>query len=213
MKYDNFLKGLMVFIILTGSACPALCNDVDNVLFEIEKNMKTVSSVQADFIQNKKMAMFDTPIKIKGNLFIENPGKFAWKVVEPIEYILIITDDLIKKWDSSEGVRELSLKGNPMFKAMIEQITFWFSGSYASCKKDYDIAVSKNINFITLVFTPKKDNQASKVLSNITLVFKKNKKYISKIQLLERNNDLTEILFYNTKINSPIDKSIWEISR
>ena len=187
------------------------CADVDSVLNEIEQNMKNVNTVQAEFIQTKKMAMFDMPVTITGKLYIENPDKFSWMVIEPIEYTLIITDDIVKKWDPSSGVNKMSLKKNPMFKAMIEQITFWFSGSYASCKKDYHIKLINNES-IVLKFIPKEHNQASQMLSNITLFFQKNKQYISKIQLLEKNNDLTEILFTDTKINSEIEKSVWEMN-
>jgi outer membrane lipoprotein carrier protein len=210
MKYKNF-KIIFIMIIFFISANCLFSAEVDTVLNDIEQNMKDVKTVQATFIQNKKMAMFDMPVTINGELYIENPDMFAWIVTEPIKYTLIINDDTVKKWDPSSGVHKLSLKENPMFKAMIEQITFWFSGSYASCKKDYDIKLIKN-EFIELIFTPKKHNQASQMLSSITLVFQNNKKYISKIQLLEKNKDLTEILFSDTKINSKIDKSFWEIN-
>jgi len=210
MKYRK-LKILFIMFIFLISANNLFCAEVDTVLNDIEQNMKDVKTVQAEFIQNKKMAMFDMPVTIKGKLYIENPDMFAWMVVDPIEYTLIINNDTVKKWDPSSGVHKLSLKENPMFKAMIEQITFWFSGSYASCKKDYDIKLVKN-EFIELIFTPKPHNQASQMLSSITLVFQKNKKYISKIQLLEKNKDVTEIVFNNTKINSAIEKSVWEIN-
>ena len=211
MKFKN-LKILMTTLIFVLQANFLFCSDVDTMLNAIELNMKNVKTVQAKFVQKKKMAMFDMPVTIKGELYIENPDKFAWVVKEPIEYTLIITDDLVKKWDPSTGVHKLSLKENPMFKAMIEQITFWFSGSYASCKKDYDIELNNN-DLIELKFTPKEHNQASQMLTNIILVFQNNQKYISKIQLLEKNNDLTEIIFNDTILSEEIDKTVWEIEK
>jgi outer membrane lipoprotein carrier protein len=210
MKFKKSIMLLLTFILVFQVSEP-FCSDVDTVLNDIELNMKNVQTVQAKFIQNKKMAMFDMPVTIKGELYIENPDMFAWVVKAPIEYTLIVTDDTVKKWDPSTGVHKLSLKENPMFKAMIEQITFWFSGSYSSCKKDYHIELITN-NFIELKFVPKEHNQASQMLSSITLFFQNNKQYISKIQLLEKNKDLTEILFNDTKINAEINQSVWEIN-
>jgi outer membrane lipoprotein carrier protein len=210
MKFKKFKILLIIFILLVAVS-EIFSAEVDDVLKDIEKNMKNVKTVQARFVQNKKMAMFDMPVTIKGELYIENPDKFAWVVIDPIKYTLIITDDTVKKWDPSTGINKLALKKNPMFKAMVEQITFWFSGSYASCKKNYHIDLITDES-IVLKFIPKKHNQASQILSSITLVFQNNKQYISKIQLLEKNSDLTEILFNDTKINSEIAKSVWELN-
>ncbi|MCK5097106.1 MAG: outer-membrane lipoprotein carrier protein LolA, partial [Desulfobacteraceae bacterium] len=93
----------------------------------------------------------------------------------------------------------------------IEQITFWFSGSYASCKDDYDIKVIQKDPGI-LEFAPKEHNPASEMLINITLTFQHDKKYISKIILLEKNSDITELMFNDVSLNSKIDKSVWEIN-
>ncbi len=202
----------MFIIIFFISLTPVYCAEVDNVLLNVEKNMSNVTAVHASFIQKKQMAMFDMPVMIKGQFYIQNPDKFAWIVSEPIEYTLILTDDKILKWDESNGTQELSLKENPMFKAMIDQITFWFSGAYASCEKDYVIKLIKKEPSI-LEFTPKKHNPASKMLTNITLIFQEDKKYISKITLLEKNSDVTELFFTDVKINLKIDKYVWEMNK
>ncbi|MFH2057483.1 MAG: outer membrane lipoprotein carrier protein LolA [Pseudomonadota bacterium] len=207
MRFKMIFLSLICLIFST----PLFCADIDAVLSEVEQNMGNVKTIQGDFVQKKHMAMFDTPITIKGKLFIQHPDKFAWIVIDPIEYTLIITEKKIKKWDQSNGTQELSLKANPMFKAMVEQITFWFSGNYASCKKDYDISLINN-DPIILEFTPKPHNPASKMLTKITLVFQKDRKYLSIIKLLEQNEDTTELIFNDVKVNSKIDPSVWELN-
>ncbi len=184
---------------------------VDEFLLEVEQNMSSVKTVHAMFVQKKEMAMFDIPITIKGEFYIQNPDKFSWIVAQPVEYTLILTGDKVKKWDKSNGTQELSLKDNPMFKAMIEQITFWFSGSYASCKNDYDIKLIQKEPGI-LEFTPKGHNPASQILAAVTLTFQHDKRYISKITLLEKNSDITKLIFNDVIINSIISKSVWEIN-
>lgn len=205
MRFKIFFLILIFFIPGTH----VLCSEVDTVLSDVEKNMGNVHSIQGIFVQKKQMAMFDTPITILGKLYIENPDKFAWIVTDPIEYSLIISKNRVTKWDKSNGATSLSLKENPMFKEMVEQITFWFSGNYATCINDYDINLVKTEPII-LEFVPKEDNPASKMLTKITLVFQEDKKYLSKIILLEKNEDITELVFNDVKINSDIDASVWE---
>ena len=207
MRFKIIFLSLICLIFNT----PLFCADIDAVLSDVQKNMGNVQTIQGDFVQKKHMAMFDTPITIKGKLFIQHPDKFAWMVISPVEYTLIITKKIIKKWDPSNGTQELSLKENPMFKAMVEQITFWFSGNYASCKKDYDINLINN-DPIILAFMPKPHHPASKMLTKITLVFQKDRKYLSTIRLLEKNEDTTELIFNDVKINSEIDASVWELN-
>ena len=50
------------------------------------------------------------------------------------------------------------------------------------------------------------------MLSNVTLAFQKDKNYISKIQLFEKNGDSTELFFNDVKINIEIDQSAWELN-
>ncbi|MCK5311843.1 MAG: outer membrane lipoprotein carrier protein LolA, partial [Desulfobacteraceae bacterium] len=87
MKYRKFKIFFIMFIFLIPGI-DLFCADIDTVLNDIENNMKNVKTVQAKFVQIKKMAMFDMPVTIKGKLYIENPDMFAWIVIEPIEYTL-----------------------------------------------------------------------------------------------------------------------------
>ncbi len=211
-----FTTLLIIFIIpvtqLFGSNVDNIYDDImaDEFLLEVEQNMSSINTIHAKFVQKKEMAMFDIPIIIKGEFYIQNPDKFSWIVTQPIEYTLILTKDRVQKWDKTNGTQELSVKDNPMFKAMIEQITFWFSGSYASCKNDYDIKLIQKDPGI-LEFVPKKHNPASQMLLAITLTFQHDKKYISKIKLLEKNLDTTELIFNDVIINSKIENLVWEI--
>jgi len=208
MRFKIFFIFLIFFFIF--SAHNTFCSDIDTVLSEVEQNMGNVKTIQGVFVQKKQMAMFDTPVTIYGKLYIQKPDKFAWVVTDPIEYTMIVTEKTIKKWDKSNGTQSLSLKENPMFKEIVNQITFWFSGTYSSCKNDYDIFLIKD-DLIILEFIPKPHNPAAKMLTKITLVFQEDRKYLSRILLLEKNNDVTEIIFKDVKINSKIDRSVWDI--
>ncbi len=201
---------LIFILIIFCSNALAAEKCIDRVLSDVELHMSSIKTVQTLFVEKKHMAMFDMPVVIKGRIYIENPDKFAWIVTSPVEYTLIINKDTIVKWDKINGAKSISLKKNPMFKAVIEQITFWFSGSYASCKNDYDIKLIKKEPAI-IKFIPKKHNPASKMLAGITLFFQKDKRYISEIQLSEKNTDSTELFFKDVKINSKIDKSVWKL--
>ncbi len=209
MRYKVFLL-ILIGLFFVNSAFGAAA-DIDTVLQDVEKNMGEVQTIEASFVQEKKMAMFDMPVNINGKIYIQNPDKFAWVVVAPIEHTLVIDGNMVKRWDKTNGTQSLSLEKNPMFKEVVEQITFWFSGTYTACKKDYDIKLVKT-EPITIEFVPKPHNPASNMLTKITLVFQEDRKYLSKIKLLEKNSDTTELFFKDVKINSAIAASVWELN-
>ena len=205
------LKAIIaIFFILTLSPNLSLATDVETVLIEIQKNMNNIKTVQASFIQKKIMVMFDMPVIIKGAFKIQNPDYFSWTVLDPVEYKLIITKENIIKWEKSTGTQKMSFKNNPMFKEMISQITFWFSGAYAASTKDYTVKLVTT-SPVVLNFTPKDHNPVSNMLLGISLTFQDNRKYIQRIQLFEKNGDSTELLFNDVKINSEIKSSAWSI--
>lgn len=206
----RFKAVVVIFFLLIMFPNTVLCADVKTVLKEIEKNMSNIKTVQASFIQKKNMVMFDMPVIIKGEFKIQNPDRFSWTVLEPVEYKLIITKESIIKWEKSTGSQKMSLKENPMFKEMISQITFWFSGAYATCTKDYRVELVKSSPAV-LNFIPKEHNPVSNMLSNVTLTFQDNRKYINTIELFEKNGDSTELDFSNVKINSEIKNSAWRM--
>jgi outer membrane lipoprotein-sorting protein len=217
LKYLKMMEQTMRFrillLILAGIFfySPVFCANVDTVLLEVEKNMGTVQTIQALFVQKKQMVMFDMPVTINGKIYIQNPDKFAWVVKAPIEHTLVIDEHTVKRWDKTNGTQSMSIKENPMFKEVIDQITFWFSGTYTACKKDYDVTLVQTEPII-LEFAPKSHNPASRMLTKITLVFQDDKKYLSKIKLLEKNLDTTELSFKDVKINLAIDPSVWELN-
>lgn len=211
LKLICLLSFLSVFcypmLNLPGSDLAA--KDIAAVLTEVEQKMGTVRTLSADFTQKKKMAMFNAPVVISGHIHIADPDRFAWVVKNPVAYSLIISGDTVKKWDAVNGTQSLSLNDNPMFREVVDQITFWFSGNYAACTKDYDASILQE-SPLELAFVPKAHNPASQVLSKIILVFQQDLTYLHRIVLHEKKSDVTELAFSNIKINTPQDPSVWD---
>jgi len=174
----------------------------DAVLAGLEKNMHDIKSVQADFMQEKKLAMFSQTLVI---------NRFAWHVQTPMRYRMVMKNNSLKQWDEDANqVQEFSLLHNPAFSAAFTQMQEWFSGNYAALSKEYAVSVV-NESPVILKFVPNPNTPQSQVVNSVTVTFRNDQRYLASIVIEEKNQDTTCIKFSNTRLDFPVDNFAWEV--
>ncbi|HXC92389.1 MAG TPA: outer membrane lipoprotein carrier protein LolA [Geobacteraceae bacterium] len=185
--------------------------DMAAFMSELGKRASDFKTLKTDFTQEKKMAMFKEKMVMKGRIYLQKPSKIAWHVDSPIRYSVLITDKLIRQWDSdTDKVQEISLAKNPIFQNVLNQMNVWFSGSYGSMLDTNTVTVLKT-DPLVIEFLPKEGNIAKKVIKNITITFRSDQKYLQQIRILENSGDITTIRFSNTQMNPPLNSTNFEV--
>ena len=185
--------------------------DLSALLNRIGKKVSDFKTLKTEFTQEKEMAMFKEKLVIKGRIYLQKPNKVAWHVDKPLRYSVLITDKFIKQWDEDTNqVQELSLTKNPMFQNVIRQLTVWFSGEYGSLLETNDVRLVKR-NPLVFEFSPSANNDARKVIKNITITFRDDETYLQQIRMQELSGDVTTITFTNTLLNAPLDSESFEV--
>jgi outer membrane lipoprotein-sorting protein len=185
--------------------------DIAAFMSELGKRASDFKTLKTDFIQEKKMAMFKEKMVMKGRIYLQKPSKIAWHVDSPIRYSVLITDKLIRQWDSdTDKVQEISLTKNPIFQNVLNQMNVWFSGNYGSMLETNTVTVLKT-DPLVIEFLPKEGNIARKVIKTITITFRADQKYLQQIKILENSGDVTTIRFSNTLMNPPLTNSNFEV--
>lgn len=168
-------------------------------LQSLQQAMADVVSISADFEQEKKLSLFSRTIKLKGNLQIKFPHFFKWEVDSPIKTIITADGDKIKIWDEETGqTNTTNVNDNPVVKNIWTQIDSWFMGRYSILAKDYHIKVVAE-EPLELSFKPK-GKPLSAAVDNITIFFRKDRKYLKKVILKETSGDSTVMIFSNIVI-------------
>ena len=205
----------LTIVLLAASAAHAggSGSGIDEVLKRLEKNVSSLKTLSATFVQKKRMAAFSHEIEMSGKVYIKKPSVLAWHVKKPIRYSVLITDKLIRQWDEdTDQVNEISLSGNPMLGAALEQMTVWFEGKYTSLSKDYEIRiVSKKGQPVVLEFNPMEHNMARKVIKKVSVGLAKDERYLSWIRIVEAGGDTTTIKFTDTVFDSPLEEKDFEV--
>jgi hypothetical protein len=89
-------------------------------------------------------------------------------------------------------------------------MTAWFSGSFSSLLDEYHVKIVKQQPFV-VEFTPKENNFSKKVIKSVTVSFRDDERYLSRISIRERSGDVTTIIFENTLLNIPLDERFFRI--
>ncbi len=187
--------------------------DISILLRQLEEKAFNFKSLKTDFVQEKKLAIFQKKIVLSGRIYLQKPNKIVWHVDDPIKYSVFITDKFIRQWDEdTDQTQEMLLSSNPVFQVAVNQLTAWFSGNYISLLDDYNVHVEQQHPFV-LKFVPKETNVAKKIIKSITIIFRKDEKYLKEIKIQEISGDSTTIIFKNTILNAPIDNGVFVVNR
>jgi len=185
---------------------------VELILKDLEKVFKDVKTVATDFIQEKRLAVFKQTLVLKGKIFLENPGRLAWRVSTPLKYSLVISGDMLTQWDEDTNtIQKISLSSNPIFKVVSEQLQSWFRGEYLSLAKEYEIRLKNEKPVVVLAFIPRKESVTKKTIKKVVVTFRKDRRYVREILIEDKTGDSTKMTFIETVLNKPIKEEMWEV--
>ena len=207
IAYSLFLVCLPVVNLSADNSA----QEINNVLQDLEIKMSGVKTIQASFIQEKNLALFNQKIILKGKIFIQKPGLLSWRVITPLRYSMVINGNTISQWDEDTNqVQQVSLAKNPSFQVAIQQMQNWFCGAYKSMQGDYKITLTTALP-ITLQFIPLENAVSGNFIKRVVVLFQNDGLYIKEITIEEKNGDTTLLKFIGVKVDQPIAAKAWEV--
>lgn len=212
---------LILFLVMPAINCYAetsgikthknLAPDLYEVLHRLEDKTSEIRTLKTEFVQEKELAVFKEKIILKGMIFLQKPELFAWHIIEPLSYSMVIKGDILSQWDeNTKKTQKISLSKNPAFQVAISQMKDWFSGKYTSMTEDYNIIILKR-KPVSLKFIPKKNTIVSNVIESVTVIFRDDERYIHQIYIKEKSSNSTLLTFVNTQLNTPLEAAAWEV--
>jgi len=185
--------------------------DLYEVIHRLEDKTSEIRTLKTEFVQEKELAVFKEKIILKGMIFLQKPELFAWHIIEPLSYSMVIKGDILSQWDeNTKKTQKISLSKNPAFQVAISQMKDWFSGKYTSMTEDYNIIILKR-KPVSLKFIPKKNTIVSNVIESVTVIFRDDERYIHQIYIKEKSSNSTLLTFVNTQLNTPLEAAAWEV--
>ncbi len=211
MKYH--LKQLFVLLLIICSFTAFTDNrlsesEADTILNDISETLDTVSTLQADFRQERTLWVFDDTLVTEGICYFEDPDRLRWEINEPFNTVLIYNEGDIAKFEKSNGdLVKYNLGTEEIMRIILSEIIYWMKGDFEQAKELYDLSVIDNSNYI-IELVPKSD-QMKNIILKIELEISRSTKHILSVSIFETHNDTIKIKFTNEVNNIRFNENLF----
>ena len=198
---------VMSALCVSLAALPAAAANVtiETVIRKIQEQQKTTATLQADFKQEKELALLARPEVSTGTFVFSRPNHVLWTYAAPKRVQMVIADGFMTTYypDLRKAEKiDVNRFEDRIFKYMgasgaIDELARYF---------DFTFTDSKSKPVYVLDLTPK-NRAVSKRVQRIKLWIDKTTFLTSKIEYVEGDGDITRYEFTNIRINEPVPTS------
>ena len=98
----------------------------------IQNAARSISTMQAEFVQTKHLKILARPITSEGRIFYRRPGDIRWEYTTPIKSIMVKNKRGIRRvtWRAGEYHSDAEAKLRPV-QMVLDQIELWLRGDFA----------------------------------------------------------------------------------
>lgn len=188
------LIALMLFLI-AGSVYG------DSLVSQIEGLVSASPTVRGKFTQSKTLSGVSKKLNSEGFFIVDKSKGIVWITEKPIYQTLKVSDSGIRIGNKSGVLMNLDARSEPSIKYINELVLSIFSGDMNALEKLFNYSGDLTANGWSLELTPK--NAVSTLLKKITIV---GSSAISRISLVSKDGDLTEVVFSDVRLAPVLSK-------
>jgi outer membrane lipoprotein-sorting protein len=206
MSKRSFLMATLGVSLALATLPAAAANvTLEKVIKKIQEQQKKTSTLQADFRQEKELALLAKPEVSTGTFIYSKPTNVLWTYDAPKRVQMVIADGFLTTYyPDLRKAEKVDVKRfeDRIFKYMgatgaIDELARYF---------DFTFTDSKSKPVYVLDLTPK-NRAVSKRVQRIKLWIDKKTYLTTKIEYVEGDGDITRYEFTNLRINEPVPHS------
>ena len=183
---------------------------LEQVIRKVQEQQKNTRTLQADFRQEKELALMAKPEVSTGTFIYSSPGSVLWTYAAPKRVQMVIDNGVMTTYypDLRKAERiDVKRFEDRIFKYMgatgaIDELARYFDFTFSDAK-------SKPVYVLDL--TPK-NKAVSKRVRRIKIWIDKQTYLTSKIEYVEGDGDITRYEFTKLRVNEPVPPSRFALS-
>jgi outer membrane lipoprotein-sorting protein len=205
------LKLPLVVLCAAAVSLPALAarkvdpNSLDEVVKRVQEQQKNTKTIEADFRQEKILALLAKPEISNGRFVFSKPDKVLWMYDAPKRVEMLISNGMLTTYyPDLNKAEQLEVKRyqDRIFKYMgasgaIDELAAFF---------DFTFTNTSDKPFYVLDLSPKSKGIAKRV-QHIRIWIEKKTYLTSKFEYVEGDGDITRYEFTNIRVNQPVEGS------
>lgn len=203
------MKNILLLILITPFAFAQnfkAVKDTAALRTKIEQMSKASNSIESDFIQEKNLSMLSEKIVSKGHFIFKKENLLRWEYNTPYKYLIVINKDKIWIKDDKK-TSKYDMNSNKVFKEINDIMIACVQGNIFKSGK-FKVNYFENEKYYKLELLPLQKNMKES-LKKINMYFDKNVTSVSKLDMIEPNDDYTTLEFINKKLNGPVADNIF----
>jgi outer membrane lipoprotein-sorting protein len=174
----------------------------------IEAMSKATNVIESDFTQEKNLSMLSEKVNSKGHFSFKKENMLRWEYTVPYKYLIVINRDKI--WIKDEKkITKYDLNSNKIFKEINEVMISSVQGTIFKSNK-FKVSYYENDKYYKLELIPQ-IAAMKESLKKINMYFDKNVTSVSKLEMIEPNEDYTTLEFINKKLNGVLPDTVFSV--
>jgi outer membrane lipoprotein-sorting protein len=171
----------------------------------IKSAASTITSVRAEFVQEKHMEILAKPIVSKGVFYFQAPNSLRWEYRSPVQSILLMHDGRTKRYILKNGaITEDTGAHLQSMQVVLQDIAQWLNGRF-----EENPAFSASLEPHRKIVLRLKDKSIANIIQRIELVLSDRPGIITAVIIYEGEKSYTRFEFQNTILNQPLQDSIF----
>lgn len=177
----------------------------DKILGELKNASQTTKSIQADFREEKYLAVLKNPEQSSGVFYYKKDDRMRWEQQKPSKYVILINGDKLRV---QEAGKEKNVASAGRMAAQMKDLMMGLVNGDFQQNKAFSRACFESADQYQISLTPT-SNRLRKVYSKINLDFSKTTLHLKELTFFEKGGDRSVMSFSNEKINQPIAETIF----
>ena len=202
--FKTYLAAAALLVAVPLSAAKPAPVTLESVVKKVQEQQKKTLTMQADFKQEKEMALLSKPEVSSGTFVFSKPNNVLWSYDAPKRVQMLITGGTLTTYypDLNKAERvDVKRFEDRIFKYMgasgaIDELSRYF---------DFTFTDTSTSPFWLLDLTPKSKVVARRV-QHIKIWIDKATYLTSKFEYVEGDGDITRYAFTNIKVNQPVQQ-------
>jgi outer membrane lipoprotein-sorting protein len=165
----------------------------------------TVTSVQADFVQEKHLPILAKPLVSQGVFYYRTPGALRWEYRSPVQSIMVMHEGRTRRFVAGpSGWSEEHGAGLEAMQVVMAEISQWLAGRFdANPMFEAQLEPGRRI-----IMTPK-EAAMRQVIQRIELNLADQPGVMQSVVIYESEEAFTRMTFGNTVLNAKLDDALF----
>ncbi len=174
---------------------------------QLKTTAGAITSVQADFVQEKHMPILTKPLVSKGVFYYQAPRAVRWEYQWPVQSIVAMYNGNVRRFVAAggQGFTEESGGGLQAMQVVMEEITHWLAGRFDD-NPMFQVRLEPGR---CIVLVPKEE-AFQKVIQRIVLNLGQQPGVIRSVVIYESENAFTQLTFSHTVLNARIEDDLFK---